>query len=334
MVEFFASRGFDASVFVPWLDRLEAEALASDLPQGWMELFLRCREENHPEVRKVPSSAHDFRKLGFTPSRSSDLFRCFPSDPVFQQSAVRWAEFVLATEARRASSKLAEALVLRDGLSATVFRMTSGCGANVAALVVDEDVLRSGGTETIESMVKPFCESLQIEGNEQRWYHATSWGCAESVMDDGINLGNGERGMDFTSGDAFYLQPQLGAACERCAKRCVDTNVPAAILVYRLNIIDEPRNKVLVGEEWRKVVEACRREKPQRVPHTLHRYASLQGAQCGNPTEVMEGRPPRVREVEGRIVTQLAVWDRAFAKEMGSHLVGAIFFYRRKAKAI
>jgi hypothetical protein len=231
VVGFFEVRGLDSSIFVPWLDNLGLEVLTSDAPQAWLELFFESRQEAYPEVNEIPTSEHAFQKLGFTSSRSEFLFQSFPGNPVFQQTAINWTYFVLMMEECQASRDL-EALIMHNSSAHAVFQM-NGAGGQVSAIVAHGDALKSGENGIPGSDIETLLNhpALQTTGNEDKWYHATSWGYAENIIKQGINLSKGGKAMDFTSGDGFYLNPRFGGACEWCENRFVKVGIPPAVVI-------------------------------------------------------------------------------------------------------
>mgnify|MGYP000739563400 CR=1 FL=1 len=62
------------------------------------------------------------------------------------------------------------------------------------------------------------------------FYYGTSHESAEDIIGYGISLKKGKDGMNFSSGDGFYVSNDLCLARERAARRFGENN--SAVLVF------------------------------------------------------------------------------------------------------
>ncbi|KAK2555662.1 hypothetical protein P5673_022688 [Acropora cervicornis] len=117
------------------------------------------------------------------------------------------------------------------------------------------------------------------------FYHGTSHESAEDII-DGIDLRKGGKGMDFSSGDGFYVSKDLCLAGERAAHHFGENN--SAVLVFQVRKVelrgDNNDNGLDLTDidkkkgEWTEIVKNFLSAKPSRkLLKTIKKYDFIEG---------------------------------------------------------
>ena len=132
------------------------------------------------------------------------------------------------------------------------------------------------------------------------FYHGTSHESAEDIIGYGISLKKGKDGMNFSSGDGFYVSNDLCLARERAARRFGENNSPVLVFQVRkvelrgesndngLDLTDIDRKK----GEWKKLVQNFLSGEPSRkFLKTIKGYDFIEGPMVANEGYDFSGFP-------------------------------------------
>ena len=154
----------------------------------------------------------------------------------------------------------------------------------VKAINVEKEVGAPWNGNNLFNTVK-LCElKLRDDDIFEIFYHGTSHESAEDII-DGIDLRKGGKGMDFSSGDGFYVSKDLCLAREWAAHRFGENN--SAVLVFQVRKTelrgDSNDNGLdLTGIDrkgkWKELVKIFLSKKPsKRFLKTIKGYDFIEG---------------------------------------------------------
>ncbi|KAK2546764.1 hypothetical protein P5673_033595 [Acropora cervicornis] len=154
----------------------------------------------------------------------------------------------------------------------------------VQAINVEKEVVIPCNGNNLFNAVK-LSELNLLDDMFEIFYHGTSHDSAEDIIAHGINLTKGGKGMDFSSGDGFYVSKDLCLARERAARRFGDNN--SAVLVFQVRKVelrgDSNDNGLdLTGIDrkgkWKELVKNFLSEKPsKKFLKTIKGYDFIEG---------------------------------------------------------
>lgn len=155
----------------------------------------------------------------------------------------------------------------------------------VKAINVEKEVGTPWNGNNLFNTVKLNELELLDDDTFEIFFHGTSHIYAEHII-DGIDLKNGGEGMDFSSGDGFYVSKDLSLGREYAARRFGENN--SAVLVFKvrkvelrgdnnnngLDLKDIDRKK----KEWQALVRNFLSSKPsKRFLKTVKEYDFIEG---------------------------------------------------------
>ena len=155
----------------------------------------------------------------------------------------------------------------------------------VKAINVEKEVVTPSNGNNLFNTVK-LNEVNLLDDMFEIFYHGTSHKSAEDIIAYGIDLTKGGKGMDFSSGDGFYVSKDLRLAKER-ADHFDENNSASAVLVFQVRNVelrgDSNDNGLDLTDikrkgEWKELVKIFLSKKPSnRFLRTIKGYDFIEG---------------------------------------------------------
>lgn len=200
-------------------------------------------------------------------------------------------------------------------------------GKSVMAINVNKDGFARKCHRTQNQVENAFPDSLE-DAEFEVLSHGTSHQYAKNIIEDGIDLGYGELGNDFSNGDGFYLSKHLDSAFDRAGSIYGNDS---AVLVFRLNKTELRGDNNEKGydlrnpakkKEWQDVIINFSGKRPsKKFLKSLKDYQFIEGPEAKNRTS----RYP-VPIVDTH---QLCVREESCAKLFDRSLHSVLFFDRK-----